>query len=1717
MTRRSWIRNLFARTPRSARHNLAGYRPRLEALEERLAPALLTPSQVRQAYGIDQISFGKTPGTGAGQTIAIIDYGDDAAMLDSMDPNFSTSDLATFDAKTGLSDPPSFKVVGETGGARPSYIGIKNITESDPSAPQTATVTTTSPHGLSVGDTVTIAEAMVSGLNSYDGQYKVTSVPSATSFTYTAQVSGLGTATGGTINNPVNTRETALDVEWAHAMAPQANILLIETQAFQTAGLINAANTAVTKGASVVSMSFGGPEFSGETTSYANNWDDALFQHAGVSYVAGSGDSGEPGAYPAFSPNVLAVGATNLDLNRDGSYLGEVGWIGSGGGVSQFESQPAYQQGTVTKVTQSTTQRTSPDVSFVGGTATPVEIWDSLYDAGSFVSASGTSLSAPCWAGLTAIADQGLALQNPSLPPLNSSATGFTGQQTLQTLLYDAPLPFFHDIIYGNNGSSAGTGYDLVTGIGTPVANLLIPYLGGFAPLSLSTGSTILDATSNGTPTGTAGEAVYDTTTLSGAMAGVPLTGTVTYTLYPSADGTGTPISTQTVTVNDDGTVPNSLSTGPLAAGSYSYIAVYSGNRFYQKSTSAVEPLTINPPTPTLSPASLPDATYGGTYSQSITATELGYQGSFTFFSWNLPIWLSLSSTGQLLGNPHVDVGTYTFSITATDSSFVTGSQTYSVTVDKANLTITAANESKTYGTTFLPDGTSQFTASGLVSGDTISSVTLASSGYAATATVTSPGPNYPITPTAALGTGVGNYTITYVSGTLTVNPRPLTIIAANSSKTYGAAITLLPGLLGGGVGLGATSLVNGDSISGVTLTSAGTAGTATVTSPGPNYPLIPSAATGSGLGNYSITYVNGIFRVDPAPLTITATNQSKTYGAAVTPAGTEFTTGAGQLLNGDTVTSVTLSSSGYAATATVTTPGPNYSITPSAALGTGVGNYTITYASGTLTVNPRPLTITASNISKTYGEAIVLWPPAFSVGGGGLVNGDSINGTLMSETSAGGDATAAATNYPIAISGAQFWGGAAVAGNYSITYVNGTLTVNPRPLTITAPNSGKLYGETIVLLAFNFGGFSVGATTTSPPTGLVNGDLVYGATLTSAGADATAAPGPYPIDISAASLVNLSTGGAAVAANYSITYVSGTLTVNPLTAANLQAVLASTSSVTLAVATTSDAQTALTAVNGLTPPASPVTITINLASGSFTDLTATPPKGVTLVLNGNGTTTTIVGQSPALQVPPAQGSVVVTNVKFTTATDAPTILVSGGSLTLRNVVIEESTGFTDAAISITGGSLDLGTTTSSGGNTLNVNGTGEFVHNTTGSSIPASGDTFAVNGVAISAPYLSFTSLASSGTTTAYGQAVTLTASVRANTTPGSGSPSGKVDFFDVSTNTDLGSVSLSGGSAALPTAALGVGQHVIRATYSGDGNFTVSLDALTQTVTLAPLTASPANVNATAGAPFSGTVATFATPDTADGAGAFTATILWGDGSSSSGIVKGSAGSFTISGSHTYADPKGSPGYAVSVQISNPNTKSGNANDTATVTSLGQAVVKGLTGGIGFWHNQNGQALIQSFGSTATGLTLANWLAATFPNLYGANTGSNNLSGKSNAQVAAYFLTLFNLGGTQVQAQVLAMALNIYATTASLGGSASAAADGFSVSATGLGADSFSVGSDGAAFGVANNTSRNVYELLLAVNQQAVNGGLYGGNTTLQASAADLFNSLSKAGSIG
>src|SRR5439155_981270 len=185
---------------------------------------------------------------------------------------------------------------------------------------------------------------------------------------------------------------------------------------------------------------------------------------------------------------------------------------------------------------------------------------------------------------------------------------------------------------------------------------------------------------------------------------------------------------------------------------------------------------------------------------------------------------------------------------------------------------------------------------------------------------------------------------------------------------------------------------------------------------PGPDYDITPSAATGSGLGNYAIGYVKGNLHVNQRTLTITATDQAKTYGNLVTPAGTEFTTGLGQLVNGNSVTSVALTSSGYAAAATYTAPGPDYDITPSAATGSGLGNYAIGYVKGNLHVNQRTLTITATDQAKTYGAAYVFdtTTPSTDFTVTGLKNSDTVTSITLSSAGAASGATVIGSPYTI-------------------------------------------------------------------------------------------------------------------------------------------------------------------------------------------------------------------------------------------------------------------------------------------------------------------------------------------------------------------------------------------------------------------------------------------------------------------------------------------------------------------------------------------------------------------------------------------------------------------------------------------------------------------------------------------------------------------------------
>ncbi len=288
--------------------------------------------------------------------------------------------------------------------------------------------------------------------------------------------------------------ETSLDVEWAHAMAPNAKILLVEANTDSLGNLMSAVDYARhVPDVSVVSMSWGGGEFWGET-SY-DQYFTTPAGHQGVTFVAASGDSGSwwGPSWPASSPNVLAVGGTTLNISSTGS-TSETGWYGSGGGISELESTPSYQQGV-----QGTGGRTTPDVSFNADPRTGFAVYDSFAYSGWTV-VGGTSAGAPQWAALVAIANQ--ARVSNHLGTLDGS----TGTLPMLYALYHDPSAYaaaFNDVTSGRSYYSSHVGYDGVTGLGTPKVQQVVLRLAGLAGGSSTTTTTPAATATPPTTTGT--------------------------------------------------------------------------------------------------------------------------------------------------------------------------------------------------------------------------------------------------------------------------------------------------------------------------------------------------------------------------------------------------------------------------------------------------------------------------------------------------------------------------------------------------------------------------------------------------------------------------------------------------------------------------------------------------------------------------------------------------------------------------------------------------------------------------------------------------------------------------------------------------------------------------------------------------------------------------------------------------------------------------------------------------------------------------------------------------------------------------------------------------------------------------------------------------------------------------------------------------------------
>lgn len=243
--------------------------------------------------------------------------------------------------------------------------------------------------------------------------------------------------------------EAALDIEWAHALAPNAKIILVEAQSNSNANLYAAVDLAVSlAGVKQVSMSWGGSESSGETAY------DTHFNVNGPAFFAASGDTGGKTIYPSTSPYVVAVGGTSVATDANGAFTGETGWSSGGGGNSPYEAKPSWQAA----VSMTGSGRGVPDISSDADPNTGVAVYDTTSYQGrsGWWVVGGTSVSSPCMAGM-----------------VNLGGGTFTNTTQLLTAIYANYLnppatPVFRDITSGNNGFPCLVGWDYVTGVGSP-------------------------------------------------------------------------------------------------------------------------------------------------------------------------------------------------------------------------------------------------------------------------------------------------------------------------------------------------------------------------------------------------------------------------------------------------------------------------------------------------------------------------------------------------------------------------------------------------------------------------------------------------------------------------------------------------------------------------------------------------------------------------------------------------------------------------------------------------------------------------------------------------------------------------------------------------------------------------------------------------------------------------------------------------------------------------------------------------------------------------------------------------------------------------------------------------------------------------------------------------------------------------------------------------
>jgi filamentous hemagglutinin family protein len=446
---------------------------------------------------------------------------------------------------------------------------------------------------------------------------------------------------------------------------------------------------------------------------------------------------------------------------------------------------------------------------------------------------------------------------------------------------------------------------------------------------------------------------------------------------------------------------------------------------------------------------------------------------------------LSSLLTGALVRAPGNNVGSYAVSqgsLALASANYTLGFTGSSLTIDPAVLTFTANAASRVYG-----GSNPRFTGTltGFVNGETQRTATTGTMVFRAAATPASDVGSYAI---SGGGLSAQNYVFVQAAANdtaLTITPRPLTVAASARTRVYGDANPVLT--------FQTTGLVNGDSLTGVLATDA------TVLSDVGSYAITQGTLMASA--NYILSFIGAQLTINPRPITIRPNAISRVYGND-NPVLT-FRIGGRGMANGDRLTGA------LATEANAQSNVGSYAISQGTLAASS--NYAMTFVPGALKVTPRPITITAIGQSRVYGDANPAF--GFTVGGSGLVNGDTLTGelaTIATETSNIG-------GYAITL------GTLAATANYTLRYVGGRLTVTARPITVFADPQSRVFGTANPPLTYTVGG-----------QGLVNGDVLNGALTTTA--TTSSRVGNYAIN----------RGTLTGSSNYLMTYVGSTLTVTP-------------------------------------------------------------------------------------------------------------------------------------------------------------------------------------------------------------------------------------------------------------------------------------------------------------------------------------------------------------------------------------------------------------------------------------------------------------------------------------------------------------------------------------------------------------------------------------------